>query len=153
MEENMKKGVPEKGKRKEYASPMNERIAMYRKRAGLTQVDAAAALGMSSKSYSYMERNGKVTGEQVKILARLFRVPAVWILDGEDNAQAITQIYGRKPVQVKQSTYQEAPSEPEMKSTSDYIANLYDHLPKDLQFEVFDFITNAYRKAKERDNT
>lgn len=134
-------------------NPINQRIAFYRKKAGFTQTQVADSLGIPSKTYSYMERYGKVSGELVKTLARLFGVPAVWILDGENNESALPPVSSQKPIEVKQPALAEPTAEPRMKSTGDYIAELYDHLPRDLQFEVFDFITNAFHRAKERDNT
>lgn len=151
--EEIKKNENEDQKKKKDINPINERIAHYRKKAGYTQEQVAQLLGIPSQTYSYRELKGKVSGEFVNALARLFGVPAVWILDGESKEEAIAPPSPiQKPIEVKQPPVAEPPAEPQIKSTGEYIANLYDHLPRDLQFEVFDFVTNAFHRAKDREN-
>lgn len=136
-----------------YASPINQRIAYYRKRAGYTQEEVAKLLEIPTKTYSYREQKGKVSGEFVNKLARLFGIPAVYILEGENNDCILPPtLPDLTPIAVHTPDLPEPPAEPKMKSTGDYIAELYNNLPRDLQFEVFDFVTNAFNRAKERDN-
>ena len=135
-----------------YASPINERIAYYRKRAGYTQEEVAKILGIPAKTYSYREQKGKVSGEFVNKLARLFGIPAAYILEGEINDCILPPTPPTPAPKVNAPTLPEPPAQPRMKSTGDHIADLYNNLPRDLQFEVFDFVTQAFNRAKEREN-
>lgn len=132
-------------------NPINQRIAMYRKRARLNQDEVAEMLDMKPKTYSRMERYGKISGEMVKTLARIFEVPAVWILEGDEDKYG-THAVKEPTVPLKNSQPHLIPETPKSpkKSTSAYIARMYDELPSDLQFKVFDFVNKVFNEAKDR---
>ena len=63
---------------------VNDRIASYRKFAGLTQAQAASLLNMKRNTYARMEKMGKPTPQQLKQIAELFRISVAMLLYGED---------------------------------------------------------------------
>ncbi|MBO4468432.1 MAG: helix-turn-helix domain-containing protein [Clostridia bacterium] len=63
---------------------VNSRIASYRKRAGLTQAEAASLLNMKRNTYARMEKMGSPSPEQLKQIAELYRISVAMLLYGED---------------------------------------------------------------------
>lgn len=67
------------------------RLREARETLGLLQADTAEALGIPRTSVQALEAgNRKVTGLELRRLARLYRRPVAWIL-GEDDAQVDDQ--------------------------------------------------------------
>ena len=61
---------------------INQRIALYRKLANLTQTEAAEKMGLKCSTYSQMERNGSISAERLLALADIFGVkPDVLLYD------------------------------------------------------------------------
>lgn len=52
---------------------VNERIAICRKLANLTQIETAKKLGINVSTYSQMERKGNITVNTVMALAEIFK--------------------------------------------------------------------------------
>ncbi len=70
---------------------VNKRIIAYRKLAGLTQADAARALGLNRSTYSRMERYGNPRPEMLIRLAELFNVSVEILLYGRAESKAETR--------------------------------------------------------------
>ena len=61
---------------------INQRVAIYRKMANLTQTEAAERLGMKCSTYSQMERKGNISVDKLMAIAEVFGVsPAVLLRD------------------------------------------------------------------------
>ncbi len=63
---------------------INQRIAIYRKLANLTQAQTAEKLGTKCSTYSQMERKGKISAQMVLKLAEIFNVHPNLLLYGEE---------------------------------------------------------------------
>ena len=67
------------------AYTINQRVAIYRKMANLTQTEAAERLGMKCSTYSQMERKGNISVDKLMAIAEVFGVnPAVLLRDPMD---------------------------------------------------------------------
>lgn len=141
-----------KKERDEELNPINRRIAMYRRKAGYNQADVAKLLEMSPKTYGHMERHGKISGDMLKVLARIFRVPVVWLLEGENGNTVIPiEPKPKQPVIEKPEEVDvENTEEFKKRSTAGYIATVYEAMPSDLQLKIFDFVNNVVLEAKDR---
>ena len=77
---------------------INQRVAIYRKMANLTQTEAAERLGMKCSTYSQMERKGNISVDKLMAIAEVFGVsPAVLL---------------RAPMELQSSQPAAAPAEP-----------------------------------------
>ena len=56
------------------AYTINQRVAIYRKMANLTQTEAAERLGMKCSTYSQMERKGNISVDKLMAIAEVFGV-------------------------------------------------------------------------------
>ncbi len=63
---------------------VNQRIAGYRKLAGLTQEDAAKFLNMKRNTYARMEKYGNPSPEMLKKLSELYNVSVNVLLYGKE---------------------------------------------------------------------
>lgn len=66
------------------ANDINMRIATYRRLAGLTQAEAANALGLKRNTYGRMELHGNPKPEMLIRLAKLYNVSVNTLLYGND---------------------------------------------------------------------
>ena len=61
---------------------VNQRVAIYRKMANLTQTEAAERLGMKCSTYSQMERKGHISVDNLIAIAAAFGIePSVLLRD------------------------------------------------------------------------
>ena len=61
---------------------VNQRVAIYRKMANLTQTEAAERLGMKCSTYSQMERKGHISVDKLIAIAAAFGIePSVLLRD------------------------------------------------------------------------
>ena len=67
---------------------INQRIAGYRKLAGLTQAQAADLLGLKRNTYARMEKYGNPSPDMLKQIAELFRVSVATLLYGQEETEA-----------------------------------------------------------------
>lgn len=74
---------------------INQRIALYRKIANLTQTQAAEKLGMKCSTYSQMERKGTISADKLIALADIFGItPDTLLYDSKpaNNVSAETTV-------------------------------------------------------------
>lgn len=84
---------------------VNQRVAIYRKMANLTQTEAAERLGMKCSTYSQMERKGHISVDKLIAIAAAFGIePSILLRDPME----LTSEQSRP---VEQPT---APAKPEM---------------------------------------
>ena len=61
---------------------VNQRVAIYRKMANLTQTEAAERLGMKCSTYSQMERKGHISVDKLIAIAAAFGIePSILLRD------------------------------------------------------------------------
>ena len=107
---------------------------------------------MSPKTYGHMERHGKISGDMLKVLARIFRVPVVWLLEGEKNVRPVDPEPKTHVVEKPEEVDVKNTEEFKKRSTAGYIATVYEAMPSDLQLKIFDFVNNVIIEAKDRKN-
>lgn len=73
---------------KNNTNAINMRIATYRRLAGLTQAEAAAALGMKRNTYGRMELHGNPKPEMLIKIAKLYNVSVNELLYGVDESRS-----------------------------------------------------------------
>lgn len=125
-------------------NPINKRISIYRSFAGLTQEQAAAALGMKKNTYARMERYGKPTPEMLKKLASLYNVSVNMLLFGNDEGIDASVIDERPHDNLSQEN-------PLMLTLDEKnCVKLCRCLPKSMQKMVMDLINNLYEELKQQ---
>ncbi|MEE1240075.1 MAG: helix-turn-helix domain-containing protein [Acutalibacteraceae bacterium] len=133
---------------------INQRIAMYRKMANLTQTEVAEKMGMKCSTYSQMERKGSISSERLLALAEILGVtPEMLLYDPTDNKKldfsgtekaASTLSQNNNPF--GDSSYGPAPFITTHKE--ERIIKIIRNLPKPQYDEVIDFINSKYKESK-----
>lgn len=130
---------------------INERIAYYRKKSGLTQEQAAERLDMKTGTYAKMELKGKIDSEKLMKLSELFGVSPEVLLCGESNTD--NDLLSLMDNNVKTPLLrQETPKFAE----NDYIPTnrelsamkIIHNLPKNVREKVFDYIAKINESYK-----
>lgn len=125
---------------------INERIFNYRKRAGLTQEQAAERMDMKTSTYAKMELKGKIDSEKLLKLAELFGVTPEILLCGDES------VNNKENYQHKLGRDQDRDNilrqEPPKIAVTEYIPTnrelsamkIIHNLPKNVRNKVFDYI-------------
>lgn len=135
---------------------VNQRIALYRKMANLTQIEVAEKMEMKCSTYSQMERKGKITVDRLLVLAKILGVtPEMLIFDSAENKKldfsgteisASTLNQNNNPF--SNSSYGPAPFIVTHKEEN--IVKILRNLPKAQYDEVINFIDEKYKESKNK---
>ena len=74
---------------------INERVAYYRKKAGLTQKDVAVNLGITTSNFQQKESKGNFKIEELKELAMMFDVPIMTLLYSEEENNGVDKVLNK----------------------------------------------------------
>ncbi len=137
---------------------INQRIALYRKLANLTQTEAAEKMGMKCSTYSQMERKGSISAERLLALADIFGVkPDVLLYDtkfqspGQVNFLSNESATGsqlRQSVPFSDTNFGPSPFIVTHKEES--IIKILRNLPKSDYDEIIGLINQKYKESKNR---
>ena len=137
---------------------INQRIALYRKLANLTQTEAAEKMGMKCSTYSQMERKGSISTERLLALADIFGVkPDVLLYDtkfqspGQVNFLSNESATGsqlRQSVPFSDTNFGPSPFIVTHKEES--IIKILRNLPKSDYDEIIGLINQKYKESKNR---
>lgn len=134
---------------------INQRIALYRKLANLTQTEAAEKLGMKCSTYSQMERKGSISAEKLIALADIFGVtpetllydvPARGILNFTHN-----ESLGKEKVHQPEPVISSDPSSYFVAThKEESIIKILRNLPREDYEEIIGMINEKYQTAKKK---
>lgn len=137
---------------------INQRIALYRKLANLTQTEAAEKMGMKCSTYSQMERKGSISAERLLALADIFGVkPDVLLYDtkfqspGQVNFLSNESATGsqlRQSVPFSDTNFGPSPFIVTHKEES--IIKILRNLPKSDYDDIISLINQKYKESKNR---
>lgn len=137
---------------------INQRIALYRKLANLTQTEAAEKMGMKCSTYSQMERKGSISAERLLALADIFGVkPDVLLYDtkfqspGQVNFLSNESATGsqlRQSVPFSDTNFGPSPFIVTHKEES--IIKILRNLPKSDYDEIISLINQKYKESKNK---
>ena len=131
------------------STTINQRIAYYRKKAFLSQVEVAERIGMKGSSYSQMERRGKIPTERLLALAEVFGiVPEKLLYDEEEYNRLFSEKSLTETVLSQETFYKKPDFVDDFAPTNSEISLLkvYRTLsPKD-KAEVKAFVQNKWKK-------
>lgn len=137
---------------------INQRIALYRKLANLTQTEAAEKMGMKCSTYSQMERKGSISTERLLALADIFGVkPDVLLYDtkaqsaGQINfssteSSSVSQLHQSIPF----SDTNFGPSPFIVTHKEESIIKILRNLPKTDYDEIISLIDRKYKESKKK---
>lgn len=139
------------------AYTVNQRVAIYRKMANLTQTEAAERLGMKSSTYSQMERKGNISVEKLFAIAAAFGVnPEVLLHDPmelKNEAPAAVTTTSPEPMP---TVLREPVITPESRppfiitKNEENLLTVLRNLPKSDYDDVRSYINEKYRNAKNK---
>ncbi len=139
------------------AYTVNQRVAIYRKMANLTQTEAAERLGMKSSTYSQMERKGNISVEKLFAIASAFGVnPEVLLHDPmelKNEAPAAVTSTSTEPMP---TVLREPVITPEARppfiitKNEENLLTVLRNLPKSDYDDVRSYINEKYRNAKKK---
>ncbi len=110
---------------------VNERVRKTRKQAKYSQAQLGKMLNLKTSTYSQKEREGKFSGEELQILADIFKVDVREFLYDD--------IKIPEPVVI-------IPDECYMLNNREgHIITMYRNLSKDTQNEIFAFVFNTFK--------
>lgn len=139
---------------------INERIFIYRKKAGLTQEQAAERIGMKHSTYAKMELRGRIDSEKLVKIAELLGVSTYTLLYGEEPNKATEVPYVFPPETTIKPDEGCTFNQPPPKITVDeYIPTARElaamktihSLPKNIREKIYNFIgriNQYYQKNK-----
>ena len=135
---------------------INQRIALYRKMANLTQTEVAEKMGMKCSTYSQMERKGSISSERLLTLSKILGVkPEMLLYDSLEDKKidfsgneisASTLNQTNNPFST--GSYSPAPFIATHKEES--IIKILRNLPKPQYDEVINFIDAKYKESKNK---
>ena len=138
---------------------VNQRVAIYRKMANLTQTEAAERLGMKCSTYSQMERKGHISVDKLIAIAAAFGIePSILLRDPME----LTSEQSRPVVQPAAPAKPEMPifREPVVAPTSrpafvisrneENMLTILRNLPKADLDEVRSLINEKYQNSKKK---
>lgn len=137
---------------------INQRIALYRKLANLTQTEAAEKMGMKCSTYSQMERKGTISSERLIMLADIFGVkPEVLLYDTKVQASEqniFSPSESASGIKLRQSlpfsNSDSGPSPFIITHKEENIIKILRNLPKTDYDEVINLINRKYKDSKKR---
>ena len=139
---------------------INQRIALYRKMANLTQTEPAERMGMKYSTYSQMERKGNISAERLRALSEILGVKPEILLYGQEGKQnkelnfsaEKTEISNtlRQPSVLAENTPSFAPAPFVPNRKEENILKILRNLPKEDYDEVIALINKKYKASKTR---
>ena len=135
---------------------INQRIALYRKMANLTQTEVAEKMGMKCSTYSQMERKGSISTERLLVLADILGVTPEMLLYETtmakkldfSAAETVTSSLNQNKDPFGKAPFSPAPFIPTHKEES--IIKILRNLPKSYYDEVVTFINQKYKESKNK---
>ena len=135
---------------------INQRIALYRKMANLTQTEVAEKMGMKCSTYSQMERKGSISTERLLVLADILGVTPEMLLYETtvakkldfSAAETVTSSLNQNKDPFGKAPISPAPFIPTHKEES--IIKILRNLPKSYYDEVVTFINQKYKESKNK---
>ena len=135
---------------------INQRIALYRKMANLTQTEVAEKMGMKCSTYSQMERKGSISTERLLVLADILGVTPEMLLYETtmakkldfSAAETVTSSLNQNKDPFGKAPFSPAPFIPTHKEES--IIKILRNLPKSHYDEVVTFINQKYKESKSK---
>lgn len=137
---------------------INQRIALYRKLANLTQTEAAEKMGMKCSTYSQMERKGSISTERLLALADIFGVkPDVLLYDTKFQSPGQVNFFSNESAtgsQLRQSVpfsdKNFGPSPFIVTHKEESIIKILRNLPKSDYDDIISLINQKYKESKNR---
>ena len=130
---------------------INQRVAICRKLAGLTQSQTAEKLGMKSSTYSQMERKGNISPECLIELAKIFGADPDYLIYGKEKNQELDFSSPKNTVQLKQDSFSDKNNLYEgliLTKSEENIIKLFRHLSKEAKSDIIEYINKVYRDSK-----
>ena len=135
---------------------INQRIALYRKMANLTQTEVAEKMGMKCSTYSQMERKGSISTERLLTICKILGVtPEMLLYDNTEGkkldfsgTETMTSTLNQQSNPFANSSYGPAPFIPTHKEES--IIKILRNLPKPYYDDVVNFIEAKYKESKNK---
>ena len=135
---------------------INQRIALYRKMANLTQTEVAEKMGMKCSTYSQMERKGSISTERLLVLADILGVTPEMLLYETtvakkldfSAAETVTSSLNQNKDPFGKAPFSPATFIPTHKEES--IIKILRNLPKSYYDEVVTFINQKYKESKSK---
>lgn len=139
------------------AYTVNQRVAIYRKMANLTQTEAAERLGMKSSTYSQMERKGNISVEKLFAIAAAFGVnPEVLLHDPTELKNEAPATVTNTPPEAMPTVLREPVITPESRppfiitKNEENLLTILRNLPKSDYDDVRAYINEKYQNAKSK---
>lgn len=126
---------------------INQRIAGYRKLAGLTQAQAADLLGQKRNTYARMEKYGNPSPDMLKKMSELFRVSVATLIYGKEENNQFVQTQTIPPLVLEQPSYNDVLPLSIMETNA---IRIFRNLTKDDQQSIVDFFNETYKKSKQK---
>ena len=135
---------------------INQRIALYRKMANLTQTEVAEKMEMKCSTYSQMERKGSISTERLLTLCKILGVtPEMLLYDNTESkkldfsgTEAMTSSLNQQNNPFANNSHGPAPFIPTHKEES--IIKILRNLPKPYYNDVLNFIEAKYKESKSK---
>lgn len=125
---------------------INQRIAGYRKLAGLTQAQAADLLGLKRNTYARMEKYGNPSPDMLKQIAELFRVSVATLLYGQEATEAYSNTNIPRLV-LEQPSYNDVLPLSILETNA---IRIFRNLSKEDQQKIVDCFNDIYGKSKKK---
>lgn len=125
---------------------INQRIAGYRKLAGLTQAQAADLLGLKRNTYARMEKYGNPSPDMLKQIAELFRVSVATLLYGQEETDMYSQTNIPRLV-LEQPIYNDVLPLSILETNA---IRIFRNLSKEDQQKIVDCFNDIYGKSKKK---
>ena len=125
---------------------INQRIAGYRKLAGLTQAQAADLLGLKRNTYARMEKYGNPSPDMLKQIAELFRVSVATLLYGQEETEAYSNTNIPRLV-LEQPSYNDVLPLSILETNA---IRIFRNLSKEDQQKIVDCFNDVYGKSKKK---
>ena len=125
---------------------INQRIAGYRKLAGLTQAQAADLLGLKRNTYARMEKYGNPSPDMLKQIAELFRVSVATLLYGKEETEAYSNTNIPRLV-LEQPSYNDVLPLSILETNA---IRIFRNLSKEDQQKIVDCFNDIYGKSKKK---
>lgn len=133
---------------------INQRIALYRKLANLTQTEAAEKLGMKCSTYSQMERKGSISADKLIALADIFGVTPETLLYDPPARRYLNftpnESLGREVVRQPEPAITADPSYFVVTHKEESIVKILRNLPRDDYEEIIGLINEKYQTSKKK---
>lgn len=136
---------------------INQRIALYRKLANLTQTEAAERLGMKCSTYSQMERKGTISADKLIALANIFNVTPETLLyeapptQSKDMDFTPHESFGKQKLH-QHISFMQGNSDTRFAAThkEENILKILRNLPRNDYEEIIQLINEKYKNLKNK---